>query len=337
VSEGTAIIQTMIERTGGQARRHHVVSKFYLKYFADDREQLTTVMLPGDRTFTQSVADASVNIDFYTVVDITGQQSDIAERALSQLEGPAASAWREMNDGVWPLPEEHRVAMATWLALQLLRGTGVRNSMSELATHALLIEVVIGGRRRMREALTAAGEPADDATVDREWVAFFKDPFRAKVHANHHIEHVLRMLPRVTESLLDRCWLLTMFERKKLATSDHPVHVVSNRELTQVGMGTGIENANVIHAPLTRRHSLAMYLPSAATELAAHGDIAFPGVAATALYSNSSTVYSARRFLFHHPATRHLPGSICLSPANANRSFTPNCGSGYPKRTATSS
>jgi hypothetical protein len=32
-----------------QARRHHVVSKFYLRHFADEREQLTTVLLPGDQ------------------------------------------------------------------------------------------------------------------------------------------------------------------------------------------------------------------------------------------------------------------------------------------------
>ena len=32
-----------------QARRHHVVSKFYLRYFANDNERVTTVMLPGDR------------------------------------------------------------------------------------------------------------------------------------------------------------------------------------------------------------------------------------------------------------------------------------------------
>lgn len=293
----------MTERTANQARRHHVVSKFYLKYFADERDQLTTVMLPGERTFTQSVGDASVNIDFYTVIDNSGQQSGIAERALSQLEGLAASAWREMDNGVWPLPDEHRVAMATWLALQLLRGTGVRNSISELATHALLLEVIIGGRPALREALVEAGEPADQAAVNREWLALFKDPLRVEAHANHHVQHLGRLLPRVTNSLLDRLWLLTVFERKSLATSDHPVHVVSNRELTEMGMGTGIENATVIHAPLTRRRSLAMYLPSAVPpELAAlGGDTSFPGVSATALYSNSCTVNSARRFLFHHP------------------------------------
>jgi hypothetical protein len=70
-----------------------------------------------------------------------------------------------------------------------------------------------------------------------------------------------------------------------------------------MGMGTGIENATVIHLPLTRRHSLAMYQPSAVPpQLAALGrDIRRRGVTTTALYSNSCTVNSARGFLFHHP------------------------------------
>ena len=85
--------------------------------------------------------------------------------------------------------------------------------MSELASHTLLLEVILGGRTRLREALRAAGGPIDDDTVNRGWVGLFKDPFRAEVHANHHMQHLAAMLPRVTQSLLDRWWILTVFER----------------------------------------------------------------------------------------------------------------------------
>lgn len=293
-----------------QARRHHVVSKFYLRYFANDNERVTTVMLPGDRAFPQSIDDASVRTGYYTVIDQHGQESDTAERALAPIEADAAVAWREVVAGVWPLPDRHRESVAGWVALQLLRGTSVRNSLSELATHALLAEVILGGRRRLREALRASGEPTDEEAVDREWVELFTNPLRAEVHANQHAQHLADMLPRVTQSLLDRSWLLTVYQRKTLATSDHPVYIVPNQDLTQVGMGTGIANATVIHAPLTRRHSLAMYQPSAIPpDLAVLGrDTRWPGVTATALYSNSCTVRSARRFLFHHPDDAPLAG-----------------------------
>lgn len=125
------------------------------------------------------------------------------------------------------------------------------------------------------------------------------------------MHHLADLLPRVTQSILDRSWLLTVFERKTLATSDHPVYIVPNEDLTAMGTGTGIENATVIHAPLTRRHSLAWSRPSAVPPQLAGDlgrDTCWLGVAATALYSNSCTVNSARRFLFHHPDDAPLAG-----------------------------
>jgi hypothetical protein len=96
-----------------------------------------------------------------------------------------------------------------------------------------------------------------------------------------------------------------------------------------MGMGTGIENATVIHVPLTRRHSLAMYQPSAMPpQLAALGhDISQRGITATALYSNSCTVNSARRFLFHHPGDAPLAGFDLPQPRETRgRGPRPNVG-----------
>lgn len=293
-----------------QARRHHVVSKFYLRYFADDRDQVQTVVHPGDRTFRQNITNATVQTDFYTVVDEDGEQSDAAERSFSELEGLAATAWQEMANGVWPLPDEHRAAMAGWLALQLLRGTSTRNSMSEIWSHGLLLEVIVGGRNRLREALQAEGLPDSDEDVNLAWVNLFKEPLRFDIHPNIHMRQLGEMLPEYIDLLLARSWVLTVFKHKALATSDHPVYVVPNDEMTAMGMGTGVINATVIHAPLTRRHSLAMYLPHAVPqELRVLGpDHCLSGVAAVALYSNSCAARSARRFLFHHPDDTPLAG-----------------------------
>ena len=90
--------------------------------------------------------------------------------------------------------------MAAWIALQLLRGTSVRNRMNEMASHALLLEVILGGRTRLREVLSAAGEPVGEEAVNRKWIGFFKNPIRAEVRANHHMQHLANMLPRVTIS-----------------------------------------------------------------------------------------------------------------------------------------
>jgi hypothetical protein len=91
---------------------------------------------------------------------------------------------------------------------------------------------------------------------------------------------------------------------------------VPNQNYLAVGMGTGIENADAIHVPLTRQHSLAMALRATLpAELAGQDvDRQQHGVTATALYSNSCTVNSARRTLFHHPADDPLKG-MELHPA----------------------
>ena len=129
-------------------------------------------------------------------------------------------------------------------------------------------------------------------------------------------KYLATALPRVTEGLLDCWWLLTTFERKRLATSDHPVYVVPNPDHVAMGLGTGIENADTIHVPLTRRHSLALALRATlARELArVREDRRIDGVAATALYSNSCAVNSALRMLFHHPEDSPLKGLDLPAP-----------------------
>jgi hypothetical protein len=300
----------------GPARRHHLVSKFYLRHFADADDQITTVLLPGDRTFVQNIANASVQNNFYTAVGVDGDETDAAERAFSVIETPAAEAWQYIAAGVWPLPSIHREAVAGWIALHLLRGSGNRAQMHDIGNDLLQLNIIAGGRARLREVLREEGEPYDDESVTREWIALFEDPPRVEVHPNEHLSHIAHMLPRVTRSLLDRWWLLTSFRHKSLATSDHPVHVVPNQRDLDLRMGTGIENADLIHVPVTRRHSLALGLRSTLPPILAGSahDRHQAGVAATALYSNSCTVNSARQAIFHHPHDRPLAGLTLPSP-----------------------
>lgn len=270
-----------------------------------------TVLLPGTKPpFLQSIANASVRTNFYTGIDNAGQSTDSAEKAFAALEAEASTAWREVWEGAWPLASPDREMMAGWIALHLLRGSATRTRLSQLGTQITQLEIIIGGRARLREALRESGEPFDDVSVTKEWIDLFRDPLTLEVQVNAHLHHIARILPRVTEGLLDRWWLLTTFQRKGLATSDHPVFVVPNEQHRALGLGTGIENADVIHVPLTRRHSLALALRSTLpSELARRRDDGqVPGSSATALYSNSCTVNSARQALFHHPADTPLAG-----------------------------
>jgi hypothetical protein len=119
------------------------VSKFYLRYFADEADQVRTVILPGDLQFLQSVERATVRTRFYTAVGHDGQPTDAAETAFGGIETVAAEAWRELSEGVWPLTPEAREHVAGWIALQLLRGSGNRASMSQLGTDIVQMELIV--------------------------------------------------------------------------------------------------------------------------------------------------------------------------------------------------
>lgn len=222
---------TMTVVTGARQRpalAHHLVSKFYLRHFADEDELVTTVLLPGDRTFSQSVNRASVENDFYTAIGHDGEETDAAERAFNEIEGPASEVWRLIAGGMWPLPPEERGVVAGWIALHMLRGTRSRATMSEIGTDLLQLEIIAGGTARLRDVLRDIGEPYDGDSVAREWISLFQEPLSVQANANHHLAHIVEMLPRVTESLADRWWVLTSFERKGLATCDQPVFVAPN-------------------------------------------------------------------------------------------------------------
>lgn len=291
------------------SRRHHLVSKFYLRYFADDVGVLTAVELPGDRRFPLSIGNATVQRDYYLAIGINGELTDQAESAFAEIETAAAEAWVLACDGAWPLPDPQREAVGAWIALQLLRGPSVRASMGEIGSSMVQLQIAAGGRERLRAALRDIEEPHDDESVDREWVALFTDKLVMEVHANHHIQHIISALPRATESILRRWWVLTRYERKRLATSDHPVAVVPNARNVALGRGTGIENADEISLPFTRSAHLSLALRDALpSELAQLRDFTQVGSSKTALYGNDVTAKNARRYLFHHPGDAPLAG-----------------------------
>jgi hypothetical protein len=196
----------------------------------------------------------------------------------------------------------------------LLRGGGNRSQMSELGTDMLNLEILSGGRARLREALREEGLPDDDASVDREWIDLVADPLRVEAHPNHHLEYIAPMLPRVTAMLLDRWWVLTSFQRRAIATSDHPACVVPNMGNTVRGLGTGIANADEIVVPVTRRHSLTMALRASLPQPTPATDVRQPGVTAYAQYSNSCTVNNARTMVFHDPRDDPLRGLTLPQP-----------------------
>lgn len=100
-----------------ETRRQHTVSKFYLKGFADGREQISRIAVPGQPRITLSIRDATVIKDFYSVELPGGERSDMFERAFSEIEGPASKALGAILAGTWPLSFEEKEQFGIWIAL----------------------------------------------------------------------------------------------------------------------------------------------------------------------------------------------------------------------------
>ena len=69
--------------------------QFYLRGFADDAQQITTVRLPEEEPSIEAI-----------------------QKSPSEIEGSAASVLRAIESGAWPLPKEHRGTLAAFIAAQ---------------------------------------------------------------------------------------------------------------------------------------------------------------------------------------------------------------------------
>ena len=157
------------------SHRHHTVPQFYLRRFANDRNQLLQVRL-GDPAKANriSVRDALVRKDFYMVQESDMSWSDRVEKLLGRIEGDAATGFRGvLADGEWPLMQRTRQSIATWLALQALRSPATRTSLDELATGMAQGLIAAGGKEGLRGILEKSGdtESIEDLTKNNP---FFK-------------------------------------------------------------------------------------------------------------------------------------------------------------------
>jgi hypothetical protein len=101
-------------------RRHHLLPRFYLRSFADERERLTVVPRAGESgpqtTYTATIENIIVERDFYAIRDNEGERSQVVEEALGRLEGAAATALRVLLDDGLVLSDQLRAAWSEFMA-----------------------------------------------------------------------------------------------------------------------------------------------------------------------------------------------------------------------------
>src|SRR5688500_7539718 len=85
-----------------EARRHHYVPQFYLRRFADQKDQVRMIRRSTGKVVTTSVSNAAVQVGFYDVETEDGTPRDLVERFLSSVEGEVAEVFERIDAGTWP-------------------------------------------------------------------------------------------------------------------------------------------------------------------------------------------------------------------------------------------
>jgi len=278
-----------------RSKTHHTVPRFYLQRFADSRNRVTRVVLPGTKRHLQSINSATVVNEFYTLVQQDGQPSDAYEQFLSTIEGAAAPAFEAILDrGEWPLTPELKFVLAQWAAVQYLRTPVHRQGLDELKNFMARLHVGAGGKARLKRHMeTSIGREVTDLEVDRQWEWFTRPQGpNLRVSALDHVKSVNALASGTSAMFADKSWSLIRFNRRRLVTSDNPITLVPDFHRPQDSVG--IINAEHIMCTLDRQTAVIMgnlFGP----------DIEMPPSTRFAHYVNMMIAYGAHRAIYHHP------------------------------------
>lgn len=290
------------------ARRHHVVSKFYLRRFANAKQQLMRHPLVG-KAHLQSVNDATVRKDFYTLT-AHGVEQDAFETHLAELEAEAAAAFTAtLRDRAWPPTPEHRFAVSAWIGLQYLRGENNRRMIEELDRAFSKLEVGIATTNQVRERLNIPAHVPDNA-VEAMRAEMLATADTRPIDHRSHLMSIVDNLAGTVASIFDRRpWILVDFATDVLGTSDTPVKLVADDAALAAGMGVGIVSAKELYVPLSARAALCIgSIGGTGPDERGHGHVAF------ARFLNERMLYTARRALYSHPAANPFAGFVMLRP-----------------------
>lgn len=200
------------------------------------------------------------------------------------MENAATEGIRTLvDDRFWPIPPKVREDIAGWIALQYLRGPWVRQLGREIA-----------------DAFTGPGVPVRTGGGGQLTVRISSEGMDSIAGLELQLAIIQRNLHEIAAMLCERDWILSFYQRKRLATSDTPIALTPAEDHPEF-LGIGIANAGEIDVPLDR--CVGLSIGNAGT-----GDQRLNGSAKTALHLNHAMVRNARKYIFHHPEDEPLRG-----------------------------
>lgn len=283
------------------AKRHHLVPQFYLRRWADDRDQVFVVPRDG-KPHLSNIINAVVESGFYTV-DVATGPTDEVETRLSEIEGQLAPAIARTVDGAWPISDEDRGALANFAALQLGRGWQLRSMLNEGTDK--MIKLVAQMYASHPDALKAkiaeaqGREPSDEEVAE---VARFMSSgeFNVRPHRNEAVLAAFETASKLVDPLFGMTWDVAVAEPSTCGflTSDHPAALWRMEGTAPQWQGVGIATCDEITMPLSRNCAVIMRWDD---RPAGRGSL---GAAGVTLLNHRTMNWG--RVLVLHPDQRHM-------------------------------
>jgi hypothetical protein len=242
-----------------RAKRHHVVPRFYLRRWADERDRVYVVDLAAGHERLSSTESVCVRKDFYTFEAEDGTRSDGFEQVLSGIEGMASSVFRSIDAGAWPLDAEQRGVMANFIALQMARLPDLRRVLDEAVSkmNERMRQVTLADDDEFEHMiLDVVGPDATDA--DRaQYRAALAEPFDARLTGAGFADMMVEAIDEVLQPIYDMRWTLVEAAEGEFITSDHPIFLWRRPEWPE-HLPYGLFTAERAHIPISRQHVLML-------------------------------------------------------------------------------
>ncbi|HZL17520.1 MAG TPA: DUF4238 domain-containing protein [Polyangia bacterium] len=300
-----------------EPKRHHTLPQFYMERFAVDGRVDVVDRDDPAKFFNAKPRNVLREKHFYSVETDDGRDASLEKMFATQVEGPAAAAFKRVFDDGYSLDAPgRRAAISLFLAFQCVRGPGTRRDLVQQHETAAKAIAEFATPESLRSHLEKRGETiTDEQMADVAKYAHLGQyelmaERAAELHLDILVKHALEMVPFIAR----RTWVVLEFGAPLLLTSDEPVGYVG-QDIDEPGDAQGVAGSPQLVFPIDPCRALLMIRPDMPAE---SGRIMADRRSADVV--NRHVAFNATRSLVRRPGTDPLAGLTV--PTKAPASFS---------------